>query len=92
MTGVVKSSPEALEAIGAMKRTISGGLLDSINQFIGHGDSLNNDNFSGALADEFYAEWPDTKRALQAAIERLTLMSDDVMTVNTNIQTAGGNR
>ena len=43
-------------------------------------------------AEAFYAEWPDTKRALQTAIERLTMMSDDIMTVNTNIQTAGGNQ
>jgi hypothetical protein len=89
--GVVKSTPEALTAIGNMKNTISGGLLDSITTFISNGDSLNPENFAGAKADQFYGEWPDTKAALNSALERLGMMSDDIMTVNTNIQTAGGN-
>lgn len=89
--GVVKSTPEAITAIDSMKRTITGGLLDSINTFVTYGDSLNPENFSGTSADQFYTEWPETKTALQNAVERLGMMSDDIMTVNTNIQTAGGN-
>ncbi|HET6774245.1 MAG TPA: hypothetical protein VFZ30_00205 [Acidimicrobiales bacterium] len=89
--GVVKSTPDALQAIGNMKNTISGGLLENISTFIGYGDSLNSENFAGAKADQFYSEWPDTKAALNSAVERLSMMSDDIMTVNTNIQTAGGN-
>ena len=92
MQGVVKSTTEAIQAIDNMKKTINGGLLDSISTFVSHGDSLNPENFAGGSAEAFYAEWPDTKRALQTAIERLTMMSDDIMTVNTNIQTAGGNQ
>jgi hypothetical protein len=88
---VVKSTPEAITAIDNMKRTINGGLLDAITSFVSYGDSLNAENFSGGSADQFYLEWPDTKAALQTAVERLTMMSDDIMTVNTNIQTAGGN-
>lgn len=89
--GVVKSTPEAISAIDSMKKTINGGLLENISTFVGHGDSLNPENFSGGSADQFYAEWPDTKAALNTAVERLNMMSDDIMTVNTNIQTAGGN-
>lgn len=89
--GVVKSTPEALSAISSMKNTISGGLLENINTFISYADSLNTENFAGAKADQFYAEWPETKIALNTALERLGLMSDDVLTVNTNIQSAGGN-
>jgi hypothetical protein len=89
--GVVKSTPDAISAIDSMKRTIAAGLLESIETFISFGDSLNPENFAGSKADQFYGEWPDTKRSLQAAVERLTLMSDDIMTVNTNIQVAGGN-
>lgn len=90
--GVVTSTPEAIQAIENMKRTITGGLLDSITRFITFGDGLNPQNFAGRSADRFYAEWPDTKRALQTAVERLTAMSDEIMAVNTNIQAAGGNR
>jgi hypothetical protein len=89
--GVVKSTPEAISAIDSMKKTINGGLLESINTFVSHGDSLNSENFSGSKADQFYGEWGETKTALQKAVERLTMMSDDIMTVNTNIQMAGGN-
>jgi hypothetical protein len=92
MQGVVKSTPEALTAIGNMRNTINGGLLESITAFIGHGDSLGPENFAGARADRFYREWPDTKAALNSAVERLGLMSDDIMTVNTDIQAAGGNQ
>jgi hypothetical protein len=91
MTGVVKSTAEAISAIDSMKKTISGGLVESITAFVGYGDSLGPENFAGGSADAFYAEWPDTKAALGSAVERLRLMSDDIMTVNTNIQTAGGN-
>jgi uncharacterized protein YukE len=89
--GVVKSTSEAITAIQNMKNTINGGLLDAINQFVAHGDSLNPENFAGNSADQFYAEWPDTKRALTNAVDRLHMMSNDIMTVNTNVQTAGGN-
>jgi uncharacterized protein YukE len=90
--GVVKSTPDALSAIDAMKKTINGGLLENISTFISYGDSLSSENFAGARADEFYAEWPETKRALHSAVERLDRMSNDIMTVNTNIQSAGGNQ
>ena len=67
--GVVKSSPEAITAIDNMKKTINGGLLDSINTFVTYGDSLNPDNFAGSSADQFYSEWPETKTALQNAVD-----------------------
>jgi len=89
--GVVTSTPEAIQAIDSMKRTIAGGLVEAINTLISHGDSLNTANFDGAAAARFYEEWPATKQALNTAIERLGMMSDDIMTVNTNIQSAGGN-
>ena len=89
--GVVTSTPEAIQAIDSMKRTISGGLVEAINTLIAHGDSLHPGIFDGAAAASFYSEWPATKQALHTAVERLGMMSDDIMTVNTNIQTAGGN-
>jgi hypothetical protein len=89
--GVVKSTTEAITAIDNMKKTINGGLVESITSFVGYGESLSPENFAGNAADAFYAEWPDTKAALNSAIERLNGLSDDIMTVNTNVQTAGGN-
>lgn len=90
--GVVKSSPEALEAIRQMQNTINGGLMDAVTSLMRYGDSLNLDNFAGSKADEFYSEWPNTKTALTNAKSALENMSNDIMTVNTNIQTAGGNQ
>ena len=46
--GVVKSTPEAITAIDNMKKTINGGLLESINTFVTYGDSLNPENFAGS--------------------------------------------
>lgn len=90
--GVVLSTPEAIQAIKNMQMTINGGLIDAINTLISHGNSLNTANFDGRSAMRFYEEWPTTKQALRTAVERLGMMSDDIMTVNTNIQDAGGNR
>lgn len=90
--GVVKSTPEAIEAIGRMQAAINGGLIDAISTIIREGNVLNPENFAGTKADAFYSEWPDTRSALTTAHERLMMMADDVMTVNTNIQTAGGNQ
>jgi Proteins of 100 residues with WXG len=90
--GVVKSSPEALEAIRQMQNTINGGLMDAITTLMRYGDSLNLENFAGTKADEFYSEWPTTKTALTNAKTALEGMSNDIMSVNTNIQVAGGNQ
>ncbi len=89
--GVVTSTPEAIQAIDSMKRTIAGGLVEAISALITHGDQLHPGNFDGLAAANFYSEWPATKQALNTAVERLGMMSDDIMTVNTNIQAAGGN-
>ena len=89
--GVVKSTSEAIETITSMKNTINGGLIDAITTLVNHGNSLNTEIFDGPLAAQFYAEWPDTRTALNDAVTRLNMMSDDVMQVNTNIQAAGGN-
>jgi hypothetical protein len=89
--GEVRSTDEAISAIRNMQNTIKGGLLDNITYFVGEGDKLNPTNFAGGSANQFYGEWPDTKTALNNAVERLKMMADDVMTVNVNMQTAGGN-
>lgn len=91
-SGTVKSTQEALDAIQQMKSILNGGLADSINQFVTQGNILNPDNFDGAHAAGFYAEWPGTQTALQNAITSLNEISDNIMTVNTNIQGAGGNQ
>ena len=85
--GVVKSTTEAIQAIDNMKKTINGGLLGQHQHVRESWRQPQPENFAGGSAEAFYAEWPDTKRGLQTAIERLTMMSDDIMTVNTNIQT-----
>ena len=91
-TGVVKSTPEALEAIQAMKNIIASGLTDQIQQLITRGNSLNPGNWDGTHAAGFYQSWPTVSNGLQNAITQLTELSNDIMTVNTNIQSAGGNQ
>lgn len=92
VAGVVKSTQEAIEAIQAMKNTLNGGMIEQIQTFMNHGDTLTPDNFDGTHADAFYAEWPQCKTALQNAVTQLNEISDNVMTVNQNIQGAGGNQ
>jgi uncharacterized protein YukE len=89
--GTVKSTQEAIEAIQRMTNTLQGGLVDALNQFKADGDSLNIENFDGARAAAFYSEWPDTKTALATAVERLTAITDEIMSANQDIQAAGGN-
>ncbi|HEX8804815.1 MAG TPA: WXG100 family type VII secretion target [Acidimicrobiales bacterium] len=87
----VTSTPEGMDHVRTMQNIIGNHLLDAIQQLTTTGDRLNPHNFDGGAAQKFYAEWPTTKRALNQALERLKMMSDDLMTVNTNVQTAGGN-
>jgi uncharacterized protein YukE len=91
MTAVVRSEPDAIEAIQAMQRIISGGVTDQIQQLIDQGNRLHPGNWAGRHADGFYGSWPTVRQGLQNAITQLTELTNDIMTVNTNIQEAGGN-
>lgn len=90
--GTVKSTDAAKEAIGKMQAAINGGLMDAITTIVTQGNTLDPELWAGPKADEFYSEWPETRTALDTAHQRLEMMANDIMTVNTNIQTAGGNQ
>ena len=91
-SGVVKSTPVALEAIQNMKNIINSGLTDQIQQLINQGNRLNPGEWDGQHAAGFYESWPTVQSGLRNAITQLTELSNDIMTVNTNIQGAGGNQ
>jgi hypothetical protein len=90
-SGTVKSTQDALDTIDRMRSSISGPLTEQINSFIATGDSLNEENFDGAHAAQFYGQWPETRTALQNALTELTDLATSIQNVNTNIQSAGGN-
>jgi uncharacterized protein YukE len=91
-SGVVKSTPEAIENIRQMQNIISGGLTEQIQQLVSRGDALNPGNWDGQHAARFYESWGTVKSGLNNAITQLNELSSDIMGVNTNIQTAGGNQ
>ncbi|HEX6235542.1 MAG: WXG100 family type VII secretion target [Acidimicrobiia bacterium] len=91
-TGTVKSTEFAINTIQAMQNILRGGLAEQIQQFTSKGDSLTPDDWDGQHAARFYQEWPSVKTALDNAIAKLDEISDNIMTVNTNIQGAGGNQ
>ena len=91
MSGEVRSTEEGINHIRTMQNVINGGLMESLNTLISNGDSLNPGMWAGGSAEEFYSEWPTTKSQLNSARAALEAMANDIMSVNTNIQTAGGN-
>jgi len=90
-SGVVKSTPTALEAIRNMQNIINGGLTETIQQLVTQGDRLNPGEWDGTHAAGFYESWPQVKSGLQNAVQQLNELQRDIQTVNTNIQSAGGN-
>lgn len=91
-TGTVKSTQFALDTIRAMQDIIRGGLTDQIQQLLDRGNSLTTEDWDGQHAARFYESWPTVSSGLRNAITQLEELSSDIMTVNTNIQGAGGNQ
>lgn len=87
----VKSTQEAIDAITQMQTIIGGGLLEALTSLKVQGDILNPANWDGPKAATFYENWPTTKTALDTLITELGELGTTIMTVNTDIQAAGGN-
>ncbi len=91
MSVVVKSTPEAIDAIGRMRAVIDSGLVQQIQLLNGEGGKLMDpNNWAGPKADEFKQLWPDTHRHLQAVREDLLRLNEQLRSIQQNIQTAGG--
>ena len=90
MSVIVKSTPEAIEAITRMRAVVDGGLVEQIQALHGEGGRLmDTTNWAGPKADEFRQVWPDTHRHLQTVREDLVRLSEQLRTIQQNIQAAG---
>ncbi|MPY93894.1 MAG: pyrophosphorylase [Acidimicrobiia bacterium] len=90
MSVIVKSTPEAIEAITRMRSVVDSGLVQQIQALNGEGARLmDTNNWAGPKADEFRQVWPDTHRHLQTVREDLVRLSEQLRAIQQNIQTAG---
>lgn len=91
MSVIVKSTPEAIDAITRMRTVIEGGLLDQITALNAEAQVLSDPNhWAGPRADEFKGLWPDTHRHLETVRHDLHRLNDQLRTIQQNIQHAGG--
>lgn len=91
-SGTVKSTQFALDTIRQMQNIISGGLQGEIQSLLDKGNSLTPEDWDGQHANNFYSSWPTVSSSLRNTLTQLEELSRDIMTVNTNIQGAGGNQ
>ena len=90
MSVVVKSTPEAIEAIARMKSVVDGGLLEQVQALCTEaGRLMDTNNWAGPKADEFRQIWPETHRHLETARADLGRLSEQLRAIQQNIQTAG---
>jgi uncharacterized protein YukE len=91
MSVIVKSTPAAISAIATMQSIIGGGLAEQISALSRAGDTAGDAaNWEGPLADQFRAQWGDTKAGLQKVLADLAELRDQLNRVQANIQAAGG--
>jgi hypothetical protein len=80
----------AVDAINRMKNTLAGGLADALNTFRTDGDTLTPDVLDGPSANTFREEWATCKQKLSEAETALQGITDNVLTLATEILQAGG--
>lgn len=91
MATIVKSTPEAINALGVMSTIINGGLSGELDRLGGQGAVLEDPmHWDGPLAARFRAEWPTTKAHLARMVADLEALRQQLTTIQGNIQAAGG--
>ena len=92
MSGTVKSTEAAENAIRAIQNIINGGLTEQINQLDNNGRILSDpNNWDGPLAQQFRTStWPETKAALDKAKTELEELQMQLDKISQNIFSAGG--
>lgn len=91
MSAIIKSTPEAISAIGAMQSIIDGGLTEQVRALAAAGDTAGDPvNWDGPLAAQFRSVWADSKSNLQRLLVDLGELRDRLQVVQQNIQAAGG--
>lgn len=90
MSVIVKSTPEAIDAIARMKSVVDGGLVDQVQALCNEaGRLMDANNWAGPKADEFRQVWPETHRHLETVRGDLGRLSEQLRAIQQNIQTAG---
>lgn len=91
MSAIIKSTPEAIQAIATMQAIVDGGLADQVHALTTAGDTAGDQaNWDGPLASQFRATWVDTKGNLTRLLADLAELRQRLHTVQSNIQSAGG--
>lgn len=91
MSAIIKSTPQAIDAITTMQAIINGGLTDQVQSLANAGDTAGDPgNWDGPLAEQFRQVWTDTKGNLNRVLADLGALRERLQVVQTNIQTAGG--
>ena len=89
----VLSTEQARSAVTALQSVISGGLTEQIARLDAQGRTLSQPEvWDGQLAAQFRGTtWPQTKRALDAAVVELEALREQLSRITANIMAAGGN-
>jgi uncharacterized protein YukE len=91
MSTVIKSTPEAIEAIHRMRSVIDGGLVEQLNALQREGGVLAEPfNWDGPLALQFRDTWPGLHGDLVRMQQELARLNTDLRTIQADIQLAGG--
>lgn len=91
MSVIVKSTPEAIDAITSMRSIIEGVLASGFDQLVNKGDTAGNpNNWDGPLAEQFRNMWSVTTADLRKLRTDLGELQQYIAKVQANIQAAGG--
>ena len=91
MSGTVKTTQQAVDAITKMKAIIDGGLVDQISALHREGTTLSQPvNWDGSLATRFRSDWEQMHGTLEKMRSQLTELQSQIDGINRNIREAGG--
>lgn len=91
MSAVIKSTPEAIQAIATMQAIIDGGLNDGIVSLSNAGDTAGEpNNWDGPSAQQFREVWGQTKSTLVHLQADLRELRARISQIQASIQSAGG--
>jgi uncharacterized protein YukE len=91
MSSIIKSTPQAIDAIARMRSVINGGLLDQLSLLNQEGGVLSDpNNWDGPLARQFTGTWPGTHTQLLNTQRELVELNAELDRIQQGIQAAGG--
>ena len=91
MSTIVKSTPEAIDAIHRMRAVIDGGLVEQLNSLQREGELLAEPfNWDGPLALRFRDTWPQVHGDLVRMQQDLVRLNTELQAIQADIQHAGG--